>query len=199
MLERHFHRRRLPHLYYNEGVYFVTYRVKNSIAKNYIRELWEDYRLALKDSSLTGYQQKKFFDKYEKALNENIPHCDYLIRPEINKIVKYTIHFPEGKEYNLLAYCIMPNHVHLVFQLLKGNRGISKIMQSIKRISGRDINRVLGEKGHFWQKESYDRLVRDDKELYFTLEYVLNNPVEAGLAAAQEEWDHNFINKNLLY
>ena len=75
----------------------------------------------------------------------------------------------------------MPNHIHLVFELLSKNKSVSKIMQSIKRISARKSNVILHRKGKFWQDESYDRLVRDDKELYFVIKYVLMNPVNARL------------------
>jgi len=86
----------------------------------------------------------------------------------------------------------MPNHIHIVFELIEGNRGISKIMQSIKRISARKSNQILNRTGKFWQDESYDRLVRDDKELYFIIQYVLMNPVNAGFVDNWSDWKHTF-------
>lgn len=80
----------------------------------------------------------------------------------------------------------MPNHFHLVFELLKNNKGISKIMQSIKRISARECNKYLIRSSVFWHDESFDRWVRDEKELYFVIRYVLLNPVNAGLI---KNWD----------
>ena len=86
----------------------------------------------------------------------------------------------------------MSNHVHLVFELIEDNKGISKIMQSIKRISARKSNLLLNKSGTFWQDESYDRLVRDDKELYFIIRYVLMNPVNAGLTDEWHKWKYTY-------
>ena len=86
----------------------------------------------------------------------------------------------------------MPNHIHLVFKLLKSNRGISKIMQGIKGVSAIKCNELLKRKGKFWQDESYDRLIRDEVELYFIIRYVLLNPVKAGLIDDWNEWKYTF-------
>jgi hypothetical protein len=69
-------------------------------------------------------------------------------------------------------------------------------MQSIKRISGRKCNLVLNRNGKFWQDESYDRLVRDDKELYFIIQYVLMNPVNAGLVENWNDWKYTYCQPN---
>ena len=63
--------------------------------------------------------------------------------------------YPHEKDYNLICYCVMPNHVHFVFELLQDNRGISKIMQGIERASSRKCNKLLNKTGKFWQDESY--------------------------------------------
>ncbi len=109
-----------------------------------------------------------------------------------------TLHYPDGKEYKLICYCIMPNHVHLIFELLNENKGISKIMQSIKRISARKISIKLERSGKFWQDESFDRLIRDDKELFNTIKYVLINTVNAGLVDDWEKWDCTYCHPNSL-
>ena len=118
-----------------------------------------------------------------------------LTRPDIAKINEDKLHEIDGKDYNLICYCIMPNHIHLVFSLLKNNRGISKIMQSIKGASSREINKILNTEGRLWQDESFDRLVRDDLELYNIINYVINNPVEAQLVNNWKDWKHIYINK----
>jgi len=70
-------------------------------------------------------------------------------------------------------------------------------MHSIKRISSLEINKRLSQKGTIWQSESYDRLIRDDKEMYFTIGYIVNNPVAAGLVRASEEWPHTYFDKSV--
>ncbi len=123
---------------------------------------------------------------------------NYLTIQTIAEIVKSPIEFLNNKEYKVICYSIMPNHVHLVFELLDGNKGISKIMQSIKRYSARKANIVLNRSGQFWQDESYDRLIRNEQELYNIVKYVLMNPVKAGLVDDWEKWDNTYCHPNYL-
>jgi REP element-mobilizing transposase RayT len=80
----------------------------------------------------------------------------------------------------------MPNHVHL---LVTPRVEVSKMMQSLKRFTARECNRILGLTGQpFWQDESYDRLVRNEAEYRRIVRYIEMNPVRAGLAATPEEF-----------
>ncbi len=194
MNNRHFHRRNLPHLYYDEGIYFITFRLNDSIPLHLLAEGQKDYQdQKLKDGDINE-TKRRLFVKYDNLLDTNLINCDYLTRSEITPVIKNSLHFYDNKDYSLLCYYVMPNHVHVVFELLKDNRGISNIMHSIKRYSARECNKILKQDGYFWQHESYDRLVRNEKELYFTTEYILNNPVKAGLVEKREDWPHSYCN-----
>jgi len=185
MIIRHFHRRNLPHLYYNEGIYFVTFRLYGSIHPNELKKLQEEI---IKNQSLHPHEQKKVFKKYDLLLDKAYNDIKYLQQPEIMRICKSALHFYEGKEINLICYCIMPNHIHLVFELINKNRLVGDIVGSIKKFIARESNKILNRKGKFWQSESFDRLVRDEIELYFTIKYVLMNPMNAGLVNDWNEW-----------
>jgi len=192
-MQEHFHRRNLPHLYFSDGFYFITYRLNNSLPLSKLKEIVSN--------QFVNWTHEKFFhlfEKYDRLLNSNELNVNYLVQDEITDICKQTLHYPNGKEYRLICYCIMPNHIHLVFELLTGNKGISKIMQSIKRISARKCNLKLNLTGNFWQDESYDRWIRDDKELYFTIRYVLLNPVTAGLVDNWQDWLGTYCNPNYI-
>jgi REP element-mobilizing transposase RayT len=191
-MKREFHRRNLPHLYYDEGIYFITYNLENSIFLDTLHKHMEE------NKNIFEEQKQHLFIKYDSLLHTANTDLTYLSIPEVIEITKQTIHFPDGKDYKLICYTIMPNHVHLVFELLKNNKGVCKIMQSIKRVSARRSNQFLKKKGKFWQDESYDRLVRDEVELYFVIKYILMNPVEAGLASDWKQWGHTYCNKNYL-
>ena len=93
------------------------------------------------------------------------------------------LEFLNGKRIRLLAWCVMPNHVHLVFRILPGQR-LSTVMHSLKSFTANKANKLLGRSGQFWQREYYDRMVRDAEELERAIRYVLNNPEKAGLV----EW-----------
>jgi putative transposase len=77
--------------------------------------------------------RKDFLKNMTIMLDKTVNVPSYLSKDEFAEIIKETLHYPDGKDYFLICYCIMPNHVHLVFCLLEHNRGISKIMQSINK------------------------------------------------------------------
>ena len=191
-MKRSFHRRNLPHLFFDEGIYFITYRLVNSIPIEKLEDLHKT------TTNAVDIKQKRLFKKYDSIIDSLNYGQKYLASKRIADVVANTLHYPDGKDYKLICYTIMPNHVHLVFELLENNKGVSKIMQSIKRISARKCNLLLNRSGKFWQDESFDRLVRDDKELYFVIKYVLMNPVNAGLIKSWEEWKYSYCQKKYL-
>ncbi len=88
-------------------------------------------------------------------------------------------HETDLKHYEIHAYVVMANHVHL---LITPRIEVSKFMQSLKRFTAREGNRMLGLTGQpFWQEESYDRLVRNPEEFERIARYIEHNPVKAGL------------------
>lgn len=91
------------------------------------------------------------------------------------------------QQFQLQAYVVMPNHVHLLIIPIPS---VTKIMRGIKGISARDANRILGRQGQvFWQDESFDHWVRSEEEFWKIKRYIENNPVRAGLAKLPEEWE----------
>ncbi len=74
----------------------------------------------------------------------------------------------------------MPNHVHAVMKLAEGSN-LSDVLHSLKSFTSRKVNNLLDRSGPFWQAETFDRLIRDERELDRTIRYVLNNPIKAGL------------------
>jgi len=92
----------------------------------------------------------------------------------------------EWRFYELLAWVVMANHVHI---LLRPWVPLRIALMNIKSGSARAANIVLGRTGErFWQRESYDHWVRSDRERNSIIRYIHNNPVAAGLVAEPEEW-----------
>ncbi|SPE31544.1 conserved hypothetical protein [Candidatus Sulfopaludibacter sp. SbA3] len=88
--------------------------------------------------------------------------------------------------YDLHAWVIMPNHVHII---LRPRGELASILRWLKSRTGRVANRILGRTGMaFWQDESYDHWVRTTKELEALIAYVENNPVNAALVEAPDLW-----------
>ena len=97
----------------------------------------------------------------------------------------------------------MPNHVHIILKPYedeqKANKTgksekyvLTKVVGNIKSFTANKANEELKRKGNFWHHESYDHVIRDEKELRAFTEYILNNPVKAGLCNSTEEWRWNY-------
>lgn len=139
------------------------------------------------------------FKKRDSYLDATKNGNHYLKSPIFAKIVADSLHFWDNKRLELICYCIMSNHVHTVFRLFDEQEAEGKkiyledIMHSIKLFSTRECNKVLGKEGQFWHNESYDRMVRDRNELYRIINYVLDNPVKAGLCEKRADWQWSYI------
>jgi putative transposase len=110
----------------------------------------------------------------------------HLNRPDVANMVIEAIHFRERElaHYRLHAWVVMANHVHV---LITPQVEVSKLMQSLKRFTAREGNRILRVTGQsFWQDESFDRLVRDEAEFERIARYIEMNPVTAGLVETPE-------------
>jgi putative transposase len=95
--------------------------------------------------------------------------------PEARDIVMAALHFRAGVEYELLAFVVMDDHVHVIVRPL-GEHQLEKIAQSWKSVSAHRINRLLGWTGTVWEPEYMDRIIRTEDELHDKCAYVLNNP-----------------------
>ena len=71
-------------------------------------------------------------------------------------------------------------------------------MQSLKRFTAREANKILNRNGTFWQAESYDHIVRNGEELKNIIAYTLENPVKAGLIDDWRKWEFSFVNNDYL-
>lgn len=112
----------------------------------------------------------------------------YLRQPEMALMVADAIQYRDQQLHHhiLHSYVIMANHVHL---LITPRVDVSKLMQSLKRYTARQGNRMLGLTGRrFWQDESYDRVVRDGGEFRRIRNYIRMNPVNVGLVANPDEF-----------
>ena len=80
----------------------------------------------------------------------------------------------------------MPNHVHVLFHPLGENK-LESILQTWKRFTAREINKLLENTGSLWQREYWDRLIRSEKQFAWTRNYISKNP-EKLLPGSFELW-----------
>ncbi|MES1201229.1 MAG: transposase [Pseudomonadota bacterium] len=102
-------------------------------------------------------------------------------------IVEDCLFYNDGERYALAAWCIMPTHVHIVAELFEA-AALGALVQQWKSFTAHAINKAEARKGALWQREYFDRFMRSEQQLEWTLRYVENNPVAAGLAQQPEDW-----------
>jgi hypothetical protein len=113
-----FYHRNLPHWQPVDAEYFVTFRLAGSLPKEAVQRLNSEQK-TLENSDLhTTIIQRRIFAKFEKLLDGSSTGPVWLKNKPIANIVCDALHYRDQNEYNLYAYCVMPNHVHLVFKLL---------------------------------------------------------------------------------
>jgi putative DNA methylase len=208
-------RRNLPHWYVPGAMHFVTYRLAGTIPADRLHVLREQRTALLKLRPPAGETpqehkaraHKRFFADYDRCLDSRC-NIDWLARPAIAGLVRGNLHHHNRTKYHLLAYCVMPNHVHALFQPLSNGPSspqpspneegsdegpdslspLAGIMHSLKSYTAHEANRILGRSGAFWQHESYDHWVRDDDELERIVSYIAWNPVKARRVNQPQEW-----------
>jgi REP element-mobilizing transposase RayT len=184
---KEFYRRHLPHWQPVEAVFFVIFRLKNSLPFEVIGALREKRERAAQ----TQLDQNLYFERWEGFLDKEEFGPRWLAQPDIAEIVKDAMHYRDRNIFDLHAFCIMPNHVHVVIEPISKSGcqpELPKILQSLKRHTARQANLILGREGAFWQDESYDHVIRDNEEYTRIIHYVLENPVKAGLVSTWKEW-----------
>ncbi|MCI0706532.1 MAG: transposase [Ignavibacteriae bacterium] len=107
-------------------------------------------------------------------------------------------HIKEGQDkyYSLLAAVVMPDHVHILLRQ-KSNYDLSRIMKGIKGVSANKINRMRKTKGSIWLNESFDRIIRNQKEFDEKFNYMLNNPVKKELTLDPWTYQGWYFNREI--
>ncbi len=175
----------LPHRDQTGLQQFVTFRLADSLPQEKLRHL--DEEVARLPSATRDLERRK---RIEQWLDSGLGCCA-LRHPQVAEIVEQALLRFDGERYQLIAWCIMPNHVHV---LLQPQRPLAKIVQSWKSYTGRwalahNAELQLGAPGQvFWMREYWDRFIRDESHLRRTIAYIQENPVKAGLCRKPEEW-----------
>jgi putative transposase len=164
------YQRRLPHISSTNQPIFLTWRLHDSLPPNRV----------FRASNMTS---GKAFAVMDRLLDEARTGTFYLRQPAIADMVVEALHYNSEVlgQYELYAFVVMPNHVHL---LLTASVPLAKIAKSLKGITAKRANLLLSLTGsRFWQDESYDHLVRNSVEFGRIHSYIEQNPVRAGLVA----------------
>ena len=113
-------------------------------------------------------------------------HGECLLRDgRCAEIVQNELLQHDGNLYRLLAWSVMPNHVHVV---IEQGADLAGTVRRWKSWTTRAINVALGRQGPLWRREYFDRFARNEQHLGTMVAYVENNPVAAGLVGDAADW-----------
>jgi RecG-like helicase/REP element-mobilizing transposase RayT len=119
------------------------------------------------------------------------------LSPQVRTIVLNAWRHFHNARYELFAICVMPDHVHALFQPWPKNQAsheettfwsLTELMRSLKSFTAREMNRAEGRTGAVWEKETFERYIRSDRDLAEKFHYILRNPWDAGVARQNEDY-----------
>ncbi|MBR5354023.1 MAG: WYL domain-containing protein [Bacteroidales bacterium] len=166
----------------NKALQSITFRLYDSLPKEVIEEIKLKLDIKKEDPTRNSKQYQRLQQKIAEYEDAGYGQC-FLRDERIAAIMQDTLKHFDGERYQLICWCIMPNHVHVLIEVNEG-WSLSRIMHGWRSYTANEANRILGRTGKFWMEEYYDRYIRDDNHLQNTINYILNNPANAGL----DEW-----------
>lgn len=164
----------LPHCDTPGLLQSVTFRLDDALPRDVVEALAEE----------ADSPEKR--ERIENLMDAGHGEC-WLRQPRLASLVEDALLHFDGERYRLIAWCIMPNHVHALIETREGFP-LDGVIHSWKSFTAKEINKALARDGAVWQPDYYDRFIRDGKHLEATVSYIEDNPVKAGLVQAPEEW-----------
>jgi REP element-mobilizing transposase RayT len=123
--------------------------------------------------------------KLERYLDLGRGEC-WLNQPSIAELAEEALRHSNGQHYELLAWVIMPNHIHVLFRVW--NLPMSQVIKSWKTHIALEANKVLCRHGPFWERDYWDTYMRDEDQLLTARRYIEQNPVKAKLVLQSSHW-----------
>jgi REP element-mobilizing transposase RayT len=168
-------RGRLPHWRVDAAVYFITFRLRDSIPREIARQLFEDRERMLRACSTT-FERARLDTAFAIRMDLELDRClGSCVLREHGELVANALRHFHRERYELHAWCVMPNHVHVLIHVTVGD-DVPKIVHAWKSYIAHKIDR-----GTIWQREYFDRVVRSPQEFANTAAYIRDNPAKAGL------------------
>ena len=192
---------RLPHWQQDRGACFITFRMTDSIPSELLthwrreRDAWMLKNPKPWSPEIEMVYHTQFSSRFDRWMDEGRGSC-LLGDPLIAAILSEILEHGSPDDYLLHSWVIMPNHVHLLISLNSGQE-ISRMVAGWKRFSATRINKIAGRTGSFWQKDYFDRLIRDWDHFINVSRYIRNNPKKAKLDAGFVLYEAPWVKKLL--
>ena len=172
----------LPHFEGGAVPQTLTFRLYDSLPAA-LRATWASELARLPEAERRSQRRRRI----ETALDNGYGAC-LLANPDVARLMVDALKHFDRERYHLHAWCVMPNHVHVLVTPL-GHHTLSSIIHSWKSHTANRANKRLGRRGAVWMQEYFDRAVRDERHLIAAVEYIENNPVQAGLCEHATDWE----------
>lgn len=166
----------LPHFDKPNLTQFVTFRLVDSFPVE-LRGEWEAL-LQVEDDRERRAQLEAYLDKSRGR-------CE-LKRVDVAAVVENALRLFHRQRYDLRAWVIMPNHVHVLFHV--NEISMSKTVESWKSFTAKEANKLVGREGQFWAEDYWDTYMRDAEHEKQTVRYIEANPTKAQLCQAAKDW-----------
>jgi REP element-mobilizing transposase RayT len=171
----------LPHWDHPGMIQSLNFRLADSMPANVI-EKWKT-ELVLHSENQSALELRQRIEEYLDA-----GHGDcWLRRPDVARQVENALFHFDGQRYQLLSWCVMPDHVHVLIETREGFP-LADVLHSWKSFTSHEANTLLHRNGEFWQREYLDRYVRNVEHYEKVVAYIEENPVKAGLAKLKTDW-----------
>ena len=194
------HDRLRPHWGQAGAIVFVTFRTRDSIPKEVLlrwdreKNEWMQVRDLLRGRHWSGVLPNledklrgEFNQQFNRCREEFLDTCHgrcLLRRPELAKIVADSLMHFDGVRYRRGDFIVMPNHVHFMAAFADPD-GMEEQFDSWMHCTAYKIHQATGEKGHFWQQEPFDHLVRSERQYEYLRQYIADNPKKARLSGGE--------------
>ena len=169
----------LPHWHQVGALYFVTFRLSDSIPQEKLHQWKNEFELWLarnpKPWNLNQIDeyQTHFARKIELWLDQGYGSNLLRERPYAKIVADCLLKFDQDR-YKIDCHTVASNHVHALVLATQGNE-LPGILKGWKGVSARKINQLRRTTGNVWQKESYDHIVRNAEALERIRKYILNH------------------------
>ncbi len=177
----------LPHWRQAGATYFVTFRLADSLPQAKLNELrafkadWERRHPPPRSHTDLDNIAREMFRRIEGWLDQGLGSCVLKQPPRAKRVVE-AMHDRDCSDHELGCYVVMANHVHAIVRpLVPSDNDLEDVLKIWKGRSAYEINRDRGETGTLWQRESYDRIIRDPEHLWRVIQYIGRNPRNAGV------------------
>ncbi len=211
----------LPHIQPIGEVFFITFRLADSLPLKVVEELKQEYQqlklafnkiITSTDKENCWKEQKRYFSKFDNFLDSYKGGNHWLKNLKIADLIAHKLLEFDKKYYDLYAYVIMSNHVHILVDfgrqldnlpvnviITQDNyKPLYEVMRLIKGATARYANQILARTGNnFWQRDNYDHYVRNGTELNNIVNYIVQNPVKAGLVQNWQDFPFVYVTENL--